>query len=271
LNFTIGDIETAAGSLTLSGGSSNPTLIPNGNIVFGGSGANRTVTVTPATGQSGTATITVTVSDGVLTTNEVFDVTVIEVVPPTYLLVEGFEGTGYENSGWAEFGTPNEDYTATVLNGTQSLNCNGAQFIYRNFAFSSSFNIYLQARWLAWGSYNNVIYWDDASWGTAAGLYALDNQLEIAHGSAIAIGTTPIALNTTYHIWVEWTKGTGANGTMKLYLSTTGTKPAQPDASITTGNGAAVQRIYFGPTGAGPNAIFDRFLVDDVPIGNPGN
>ena len=32
----------------MSGSSSNTTLVPNGNIVFGGSGANRTVTVTPA-------------------------------------------------------------------------------------------------------------------------------------------------------------------------------------------------------------------------------
>ena len=62
--FTVGDAETAAGSLTVSGSSSNPTLVPNANIVFGGSGANRTVTVTPAANQNGTATITVTVSDG---------------------------------------------------------------------------------------------------------------------------------------------------------------------------------------------------------------
>jgi hypothetical protein len=50
--------------LTLSGSSSNTTLVPNANIVFGGSGANRTVTVTPAANQFGTATITVTVTDG---------------------------------------------------------------------------------------------------------------------------------------------------------------------------------------------------------------
>src|SRR5204863_8452204 len=61
--FTVGDAETAPGSLTLSGSSGNTTLVPNGNIVFGGSGANRTVTVTPAAGQSGTSTITIIVTD----------------------------------------------------------------------------------------------------------------------------------------------------------------------------------------------------------------
>ena len=55
--FTVGDTETPVGSLTVSGSSSNTTLVPNGNIAFGGSGANRTVTVTPAANQNGTAPI----------------------------------------------------------------------------------------------------------------------------------------------------------------------------------------------------------------------
>jgi hypothetical protein len=76
LPFTVGDVETAAGSLTLSGGSSNTTLVPVSNIAFGGSGANRTVTVTPAAGQSGTATITLTVNDGTATAASSFLLTV---------------------------------------------------------------------------------------------------------------------------------------------------------------------------------------------------
>ena len=44
--------------------------------MFGGNGANRTVTVTPAAGQTGTANITVTVSDGSLSTPTSFQLTV---------------------------------------------------------------------------------------------------------------------------------------------------------------------------------------------------
>jgi hypothetical protein len=36
LSFTVGDGQTAAGSLTVSGSSSNAGLVPDGNIVFGG-------------------------------------------------------------------------------------------------------------------------------------------------------------------------------------------------------------------------------------------
>jgi VCBS repeat-containing protein len=268
LAFTVGDLETAAASLTVGGASSNPTLVPNANIVFGGSGANRTVTVTPAAGQFGSATITVTVSDGALTASDTFVLTVNSASAPTYLLTEGFEGTGFENTGWSKVGTPNENYTNFVLHGAQSLNCVGNQHVFRSFAFSTSFYVYFRVRWNTWDDYNSVIYWDDATYDTAAILYADDNRLQLNHGSVIANGSTTIAVNTTYHVWVEWTKGTGNNGTMKLFMSTTGTKPASPEASITTGNGAATQRMYVGPTGSGPNAIYDRLLVDDVPIGD---
>src|SRR6185295_16390570 len=74
--FTVGDAQTAAGSLILSRTSSNPALIPVANIVFGGSGATRSVAVTPALNQTGTSTITVTVSDGSLTASKSFVLTV---------------------------------------------------------------------------------------------------------------------------------------------------------------------------------------------------
>jgi VCBS repeat-containing protein len=268
LAFTVGDVEASAGSLTVTGSSSNPALVPNANIAFGGSGANRTVTVTPLAGQSGSSTITVTVSDGALTATDTFLLTINAVTTPTYLLAEGFEGAGFENTGWSKSGSPNENYTNIVLHGAQSLNCVGSQHLQRAFAFSTSFNLYFRVRWNTWTDYHAIIHWDDANYGTAAVLYGDDNRIQLGHGSVYANGSTAIAANTTYHVWVEWTRGTGANGTMKLFISSTGTKPAAPEASITTGNGGATQRIYVGPTGSGPNVIFDRLLVDDVPIGN---
>jgi hypothetical protein len=85
LPFTIGDVETAVGGLTVSGTSSNPTLVPNANIVFGGSTATRTVGVTPVTTGSGTATITVRVTDAAGgSATDTFTVTVTPVnQPPT--------------------------------------------------------------------------------------------------------------------------------------------------------------------------------------------
>ncbi len=81
ISVTIGDAETAASSLTVTAMSSNTALIPNtaGALAVGGSGANRTLTVTPAAHQFGSGTVTLTVSDGALQTSRTFTVNVTSV------------------------------------------------------------------------------------------------------------------------------------------------------------------------------------------------
>lgn len=76
LAFTVSDAQTIAQNLTVTVSSSNPALTPSAGMVLGGSGANRTLQVTPATGHSGAATITIAVSDGALTATEDFSLTV---------------------------------------------------------------------------------------------------------------------------------------------------------------------------------------------------
>lgn len=62
--FTLGDTDTPIANLILTTNSSDPAVVPQGNVVLGGSGTSRTVTVTPAANAFGSSTITVTVSDG---------------------------------------------------------------------------------------------------------------------------------------------------------------------------------------------------------------
>ncbi|HUL44284.1 MAG TPA: Ig-like domain-containing protein [Bacteroidota bacterium] len=70
VNFTVNDAETNPDSLTLTAVSYDTLLIPAENIVFGGSGTSRTVTITPAPSLSGVDTIIITVSDGSLTASD---------------------------------------------------------------------------------------------------------------------------------------------------------------------------------------------------------
>jgi hypothetical protein len=70
--FSIGDLDTPVENLIVMASSSDPVLVPDSNILLEGSGENRTVTITPATDEAGTATITVTVDDGLLTVSDSF-------------------------------------------------------------------------------------------------------------------------------------------------------------------------------------------------------
>ena len=74
--FTIGDSDTDVSALMVTDSSSNPALVPGANILLGGSGANRTVTITPLPGMIGTTAVGLNVHDGLLTTSRSFVVTV---------------------------------------------------------------------------------------------------------------------------------------------------------------------------------------------------
>ncbi|HVY70035.1 MAG TPA: tandem-95 repeat protein [Verrucomicrobiae bacterium] len=65
LAVTVSDSDTPATALVLSATSTNPALVPDGNITFGGSGGNRTMIVSPAADQFGTTQIKVSVKDDI--------------------------------------------------------------------------------------------------------------------------------------------------------------------------------------------------------------
>ncbi len=83
--FTVADAETPSANLTVTATSSDQAVVPNGSIVLGGSGNNRTIAVTPAA--AGTATITVTVTDaGGKSNSSTFTVTGTAVAPKPALV-----------------------------------------------------------------------------------------------------------------------------------------------------------------------------------------
>jgi len=97
LPFDVSDHSVPAASLAVSRVSANPTLVPNANITFGGGGSNRTVTVTPAAGQTGTALITLTVDNGSLTRSTSFLLTV--AAPPQFTQFTVGSGGSFVLSG----------------------------------------------------------------------------------------------------------------------------------------------------------------------------
>ncbi|ETR68276.1 MAG: hypothetical protein OMM_04655 [Candidatus Magnetoglobus multicellularis str. Araruama] len=82
IDFVITDMETPSNNLLLSASSSDPTIVPVSNLTFSGSDQNRSVTVQPLPDQNGLVTITITVSDGSLDSQESFNLNILPVDDP---------------------------------------------------------------------------------------------------------------------------------------------------------------------------------------------
>ena len=123
LDFTVDDVETAPGSLTVTRSSSNTTLVPTANVVLGGSGTDRTVTVTPALNQTGVTIITLTVDDGTESVSTDFQVTVTGVNdPPTITAITDRTINEDSQTGVINFtvGDPETAASALVVSGSSS-------------------------------------------------------------------------------------------------------------------------------------------------------
>jgi uncharacterized protein len=70
----LADEDSDVSTLTLSASSFDTRLVPNANVVFGGSGATRTATISTVSGRTGSSTVQITASNGQESTS--VDVTV---------------------------------------------------------------------------------------------------------------------------------------------------------------------------------------------------
>lgn len=76
ITITIADDHTAVGALTLGASSSNSALLPFAGLTLSGSGSTRQLRLAPVAGLTGSSTVTVTVSDGALSSSRSFVMTV---------------------------------------------------------------------------------------------------------------------------------------------------------------------------------------------------
>ena len=125
LSVTLGDAWVTGNSLVLTASSSNTNLVPNTNtnIILGGSGNFRTVQVTPAAYQSGSATITLIVNNGQPTVNTAtnsFLVTVLTTLAGSWR--QQFFGTTANAGSAADNADPDSDGIANVMERFFGLN-----------------------------------------------------------------------------------------------------------------------------------------------------
>ena len=279
LPFTVFDYETPAASLTVGGSSSNPALVPDGNIVFGGSGSNRTVRVTPLAGQVGTATITVSVGDGTYTTTTTFGVTVNIAL----LLADTFsytDGSIVTNSG---FFWTNHSGTAGQMQVSQgklrvtSTQTEDVNAVITNAPFAPASGAILYAgftvNFSALPGSEYFAHYKDSSSTFRGKIFATTSnaapgsfRLGIAN-SVNTLGATnpPYALdlstNTAYRVVTRYNVATA---TTTLWISPT----RETDPSVTaTDTSAAATVIAFVFRQSSGNGGMGTMTVDDLMVG----
>jgi List-Bact-rpt repeat protein/fibronectin type III domain protein len=195
--FTVGDVETAAASLTVSAASSNPGVVPVSGIAFGGSGANRTVTITPAAGKSGTANITVSVSDGTATTSANFAATVQAASAPSLsITINGngkvtpdptrlnvVAGATYTFTATPDSGSEFQNWTGTLTSDSTSITVKVTNSIalQANFVLSPFLPLA--------GTYNGLFYEGDQVRETSAGAVALTLTTRGKYSGKVQLGS----------------------------------------------------------------------------------
>jgi glucose/arabinose dehydrogenase len=165
LPFTITNGSIPISSLTLSGASSDSVLVPPSGIVFGGSGTNRTITVTPATGQQGSATITITISNAQVSASTSFALT---VGASSLVARYAFEGDATDSSGSGNNGslTGNPPFVVGRV-GSLAVNLNGTnQYATVPISVRTNFTI---AFWV-----NTTASTTGTVWTTGLGLISAD-------------------------------------------------------------------------------------------------
>jgi hypothetical protein len=148
LTFAVSDSQTPADQLVVTGTSANPTLVPGTNIVFGGSGSNRTVTIIPV-GVKGTNSITVTVRNtNGLTANMIFQVTIADFTDIGAALTP----VDAASVAWGDY--DNDGFLDLLVTGSQTAR------IYRNNHDGAFTNVSVALQGVSsggavWGDYNN--------------------------------------------------------------------------------------------------------------------
>lgn len=197
------------------------------------------------------------------------------------LLYEDFDPTGYEQTGWSEYvpagATVDEDSTSPLLRGAQSL-----MIVYAsgnpntNHTFTASGTVYAHFLFRtsdATPSADTTIF--SLREGSTQRMYvALEplGRLLVGDSGVSAQTTSSLADNTTYHVWVRYTKGTGSNAIYSVEFTdnTTLSPSGSGSAFVTTTAGTSttdVNTAYFIATGTG-TYNFDQLRISSSSIGS---
>lgn len=204
--------------------------------------------------------------------------------PPSYLLKQDFEGTGYDNSEtWTEVsGKPwvDADNTQFAINGSQNLilrytngapgevsafwNVGGTTNVGEVYVFTAFKTVLSNA--------NNIVFQMRSNL-TDEGFVRINasGNVEIfsRSGSGTAATSDTIFTNTTYYFLAHWNNPSGT-GDVEFSTTATFTGSGNKRAAYTgaTDTGYKMNKLVLQAVVAGSTNYFDYVRVDDVAIQN---
>jgi hypothetical protein len=236
ISFTVADAENPAGSLAVSATSSSTTLIPTNNVVFGGSGGNRTVTLTPLAGKFGIANITIFVSDGTSSASTTFQLNVLDQPTPPSTLTVTTNGVGAITSS-AKNGSmiQGKTYSVTAVPGagqefagwTGSINSSSPKL-----SFVGNSNMVLHANFVPspflpiMGQFNGLFYENSEVKLGSSGFFTMTVANHGAYSGRLQIGQVRYAFSGQLNLQCQASNVIALPGglaTLNLQFATNGT------------------------------------------------
>ena len=272
--------------------------MPSANVVLGGSGASRNVTLTPAANQIGLTTITITVSDGTNTTQSAFKLSVTPLLG--LLLADDFNYTTFllpnallqaNGSPWLH-GSGANSYELQVTNGVCYLDSSLVEDLaapLTNGPFASSNAIVLYSGYTVKctslptqsGANSYFAHFKDSLTGSTfrAKVFAETNgaaagkfRIGVANnGNASTQFPLDLTVGTAYTVVTRYSSGTGeatlwVNPSTESSTSVTGTDALQ---TTPVGHYALRQDTGFGQIELGKLKVATSF-AEVLPLTAPG-
>ncbi len=196
-----------------------------------------------------------------------------------YLIKQGFEGTGYDNSeSWTESGTGtiDEDEATVYANGSQSLEITSSATTdqaYASFTAQSTCYGHVMWRYASEAGTTDIINFRSSGSQRLRVTSSGSGALVVIHGTANASVTDSVPADTWVHIWFKYVQGTGADGAAELSWSTTTTRPTTGTKFTSLSNGSltsTVDRIYLGSsTSETKTEYYDDCWIDEAGYPQP--
>ena len=265
LAFTVADDQTPANQIIVTASSSSSSIVPTNQIVLGGAGANRTVTILPGANAPGTATITLTATDGLgASSSTSFAVTLNQFTP----IAPGIPALSYSAVAWGDY--DNDGQLDLLVNGTTNGQASGAVTriyhnlggVFTNTSFIGLTNLFHAA--VAWADYDR----DGRLDAIVSGLNSANIPVtQLYHNNGDGTFTpVNVGLAGAYSGTLAWGDFDN-NGTPDLFLSGLIITSTNGTAAVTT-NIAKLYRNNGDGTFTDLNA---SFLTSDNRTAGPNN